>query len=154
MEKEIADGIWEREEVEKIQKIIRSSYFEEYLNNFGSPDHRCSVEKPCVILTSRNTLSAAEDVVAMFLSSDHRAIIMGTPTHGSTGTPMLLKLSGGSWARICSVGYQLMDGTEFIGSGIAPDVRVENGIEDYRAGRDSVLDLALHYLNPVTGELL
>ena len=120
--------------------------YEEYLNEFGSPDHQRTVDKPCVILTSRNTLSAAEDVVAMFISNGHRATIMGTSTHGSTGTPMLLKLSCGGRARICSVGYRLMDGTEFIGIGIQPDFGIENGIEDIRAGRDSMLDKAIDFL--------
>ncbi|MBQ8813645.1 MAG: hypothetical protein IJZ85_04030 [Lachnospiraceae bacterium] len=123
-----------------------TGYFDEYLNDFGGPDHRCSTECPCVILTSRNTISAAEDVVAIFLSSDHRATRIGTPTHGSTGTPMLLSLSCGGGARVCSVGYQLMDGTEFIGVGIVPDILMENRIEDVRAGRDRVLETAIGYL--------
>lgn len=39
-----------------------------------------------------------------------------------------------------------MDGTEFIGIGIQPDVWIENGIEDIRAGRDNVLDKAIDFL--------
>jgi len=45
---------------------------------------------------------------------------------------MLLNLSCGGRARICSVGYQLMDGTEFIGCGIQPDILMENRIEEVR----------------------
>ena len=147
MEEAVKKGSWERGELEKLQKISRNSYCEEYCNEFGTPDHQPLAECPCVILTSRNTISAAEDVVAMFLGSGHRATIMGTPTHGSTGTPMLLKLSGGGRVRICSVGYELMDGTEFIGIGIQPDIRMENGIEDLREGRDKVLEAAIDFLD-------
>ena len=60
---------------------------------------------------------------------------------------MLLNLSCGGRARICSVGYQLMDGTEFIGCGIQPDILMENRIEEVRERRDRVLESAIDYLN-------
>lgn len=144
-DEEIANIRWEREEVEKCQKINRNAYFEEYLNDFGSPDHKRMFDQPCVILTSRNTISAAEDFIVMF-KDKHRATIIGTATHGSTGTPLLMNLSCGGRARVCSVGYKLMDGTEFIGCGIMPDIQMENRIEDYRLETDCVLDTAIHFL--------
>ena len=54
--------------------------------------------------------------------SNNRAVLIGEPTCGTTGTPLLLRLSMGGMARICSVRYALLDGTEFIGRGIAPHV--------------------------------
>ncbi len=144
-DEEIANVQWEREEVEKYQKINRNIYFEEYLNDFTGPEHRSLLVQPCVILTSRNTISAAEDFIAMF-EERQRATIIGTETHGSTGTPLLLELNCGGRARICSVGYKLMDGTEFIGCGIKPDISMENKIEDYHQKKDSILDTAIGFL--------
>lgn len=146
IEKCITDGLCDREEVERCRKINQNALFEEYLDCFGGEGHLALYDGPCVILTSRNTISAAEDLLAMF-RSNHRATIIGTPTHGSTGTPLLLPLSIGGGARICSVGYRLLDGTEFIGKGIAPDLHAENCIEDLHRGYDRVLSEALSLLN-------
>lgn len=48
--------------------------------------------------------------------------------------------------RVCSVAYRLLDGTEFIGRGIAPDAECEISADDLRAGTDSVLREALRRL--------
>ena len=76
------------------------------------------------LLTSRRTISAAEDFVAMF-KSNRRATIIGEPTFGSTGSPCLFQLRCGGRAQVVSVGYRLLDGTEFINVGIQPDVCTE-----------------------------
>ena len=47
---------------------------------------------------------------------------------------------------MCSVAYRLLDGTEFIGRGIAPDAECEISTDDLRAGTDSVLREALRRL--------
>ena len=39
--------------------------------------------------------------------------------------PVLVRLTCGGHARICSVGCRLLDGTEFIGTGIQPDILLE-----------------------------
>ena len=54
--------------------------------------------------------------------SNHRATIIGEASGGSTGTPYMIKLRCGGHAQVVSVGYRLLDGTEFIGKGIEPDV--------------------------------
>lgn len=130
------------EEFERCRKLIQGVYFEEYQDTYGAPEHRAMYAGPCVLLTSRNTVSAAEDFVAMF-RSNHRATVIGAPTQGTTGTPLIQSLLCGGRARICSVAYRLLDGTEFIGSGIAPDIPAENDVNDYAGGRDAVLELAL-----------
>lgn len=48
--------------------------------------------------------------------------------------------------RMCSVAYRLLDGTEFIGRGIAPDAECEISADNLRAGTDSVLREALRRL--------
>ena len=77
--------------------------------------------------------------------TNRRATVMGTPTHGSTGTPLIVRLSCGS-ARICSIGYRLLDGTEFVGCGIEPDIHAQTSAADLENGKDTLLDRALEYL--------
>ena len=48
-------------------------------------------------------------------------------------------------ARICARDEWLPDGTEFIGTGIIPDIIVEES-EEMIDGKDVVLDRALKYL--------
>lgn len=141
----ISQGLCDQEEVERCRKIHANIYFQNYLDTFGTPEHRAVYTGPCVILTSRNTVSAAEDFAAMF-RSNQRAAIIGTPTQGTTGTPLLLSLSCGGRARVCSVGYRLLDGTEFIGCGIQPDLYVDRAEDDLAQGVDPVLTAALRHL--------
>lgn len=142
-EKQIALGWYDRDAIDHCLKVNSNTFYEEYVDTVGTPDHVAPFPGlSCVVLTSRNTLSAAEDFVAMFKST-RRAVILGEPTQGSTGTPLNLRLSCGGRARICSIGYRLLDGTEFIGSGIQPDILLPMGAGDYAAGRDAVLEYAL-----------
>ncbi len=146
IEATLAAGLGTREGIEESLCFGRHCHYEEYQDTYGEPGHVALTDLPCVILTSRDTISAAEDTVAMF-RSNHRATIMGTPTTGTTGTPMILPLSCGGRARICSVGYRLFDGTEFIGVGIQPNIQVETHLEDLENGVDVVLDRALTLLS-------
>jgi len=135
----------DEEEVERCRRINANAFFKEWEGTGGEAGHKALYSGPCVILTSRYTVSAAEDFVAMFRSTG-RAVVMGEPTQGTTGTPLLLRLSGGGRARICSIGNRLIDGTEFVGVGIQPDVFLQQSAEAYAAGEDTVLDAALRRL--------
>ena len=138
----IADGLCDRSEANQAQRINTKTYYQEYTDTFGAPNHRAVFDGPCLLLTSRNTISAAEDFTAIF-RTNRRAALLGTPTCGTTGTPLLLRLACGGRARVCSVGYRLLDGTEFIGTGIQPDVFLEPDIPALSQGRDTLLDTAL-----------
>ncbi|MBQ1931030.1 MAG: hypothetical protein II347_02700, partial [Lachnospiraceae bacterium] len=70
----------------------------------------------------------------------------GTETCGTTGTPLMQTLSCGGAMRICSVGYRLMDGTEFTGCGIRPDVRCKTTTDDFKRGYDHVLQEGLYLM--------
>lgn len=140
----IAKGFTTRDEIERSWKVYRNAYCEEYLDTYGTPGKAALFTGPCVLLTSRGTVSAAEDFAAFF-RSNRRAVLIGTHTCGTTGTPLIQALSAGS-ARICTVGYRLADGTEFIGKGIQPDIEKESDAEDIRRGKDTVLEYALEYL--------
>ncbi len=95
-----------------------------------------NLKQPVVILTGRNTASAAEDFLCAF---DERAIRVGEPTYGSTGQPLFLDLPGGGSARICTRDCLLPDGSDFINVGITPHVAVEMTIQDYQDGIDRVM---------------
>ena len=117
----IRDGLLTEEDIQEAKKEIGRTKYETYTDSFGAGDHRALYTGPLQLLISGKTMSAAEDFTAMFKSS-HRGTLMGTPTFGSTGTPCMIRLRCGGRAQVVSVGYRLLDGTEFIGTGIQPDV--------------------------------
>lgn len=145
IERDIASGLTTREEVARSRALLGSAHFDKYEDCFGAEGQAALYDGPCLLLTSRHTVSAAEDFAAM-LRSNRRALILGTPTCGTTGTPLLQRLRCGGSMRVCSVAYRLLDGTEFIGRGITPDAECEISADDLRAGTDSVLREALRRL--------
>ena len=109
------------------------------------PDPALHYGKPVVVLTSGRTYSAAEDFLVSFISSG-RGKLVGEPSGGSTGNPMLIKLPGGGTAFICTKDDSFANGRVFEGVGIAPDIEVKPTIADIRAGRDPVLERAVKVL--------
>ena len=148
--KHIADGYSTREEIEESKSFVTNTHYDKYIDTYGAEAHTALFRGPCVILTSRHTVSAAEDFIAMF-RTNQRATIVGTDTCGTTGTPLIQKLACGGWMRVCSVGYRLMDGTEFVGCGIKPDIHFEASPDDFRHGYDSVLEKGLAVLRGLAG---
>ena len=71
---------------------------------------------------------------------------MGERTFGSTGNPYVLSLPDDGRGQVVSVGYEMADGTPFVGVGIEPDVPCPPRAEDWREGWDRSLDLALEQL--------
>lgn len=106
---------------ETLRRVVGRTEYETYLQTLGMDGVRAIFDGPLTVLTSRATISAAEELCAMLRASG-RARFVGQPTCGSTGTPLLLPMPDGGFARIVSIGTRLPDGTEFIGRGIAPDV--------------------------------
>ncbi|HDS1578111.1 TPA: hypothetical protein QEL15_000129 [Stenotrophomonas maltophilia] len=98
--------------------------------------------KPVLVLTSARTYSAAEDFVVAF-DAMNRGRLVGEPTGGSTGSPMMFDLPGGMVAFICSKRDTYPDGKEFVGVGVTPQVKLSPTIADHRAGRDTVLEAAV-----------
>lgn len=98
--------------------------------------------KPVVVLTSARTYSAAEDFVVAF-DAMQRGTIVGEPTGGSTGQPLLFPLPGGGRGRVCTKRDTYPDGKEFVGVGIQPQMLVRPTLNDFRASRDTVLEAAL-----------
>jgi carboxyl-terminal processing protease len=109
------------------------------------PDPARHFSGPTVLLTSPRTYSAGEDMVVVFTQT-HRGKTIGEPTGGSTGQPLMFKLPGGGAARVCTKHDSFADGREFVGVGIKPDIPAHLTRADIIAGRDSILETAIHSL--------
>jgi carboxyl-terminal processing protease len=109
------------------------------------PDPAHHFSGPTILLISPRTFSAGEDMAVVFTQA-HRGKIIGEPTGGSTGQPLMFKLPGGGLARICTKHDSFADGREFVGVGIQPDIPAHLTRADIIAGRDSVLETAIHSL--------
>jgi carboxyl-terminal processing protease len=115
------------------------------------PDPARHFSGPVTLLTSPRTFSAAEDMTVVFAQA-LRGKIIGEPTGGSTGQPLNFKLPGGGFARVCTKHDSFADGREFVGVGVPPDVPVHLTRADVLAGRDPVLETAVHSLQPENTE--
>ena len=124
IQKYLKDGLLTEKDLLEARKDMHHTQYETYTDTFGADDSIALYNGPLELLISGRTMSAAEDFTAMF-KSNHRAVLIGKPTFGSTGTPCMIPLRCGGRAQVVSVGYRLLDGTEFIGSGIKPDIDSE-----------------------------
>jgi C-terminal processing protease CtpA/Prc len=97
---------------------------------------------PVIVLTSATTASAAEDFLVAF-DTARRGPIVGEPTCGSTGQPLLFRLPGGGAGYVCTKRDTYPDGREFVGCGVQPTHHVATTIADLRSGRDPVLEKAM-----------
>lgn len=93
---------------------------------------------PVALLIGPRTYSAAEDFSVMFVQA-RRGVLVGEATGGSTGQPLFMQLPGGGAARICIKRDYFNDGSDFVGSGIQPDVLVRPTIASLREGSDPAL---------------
>ena len=121
IQKCIRDGMFKEEAISEARSVVNRTKYEKYTSSHGVENQPAIYNGPLQILISRTTKSAAEDFTAMFKGS-HRGTLIGEPTNGSTGTPCMIPLRCGGRAQVVSVGYRLLDGTEFIGKGIMPDI--------------------------------
>lgn len=121
IQKCIRDGMFTEDAISDAKSVMSRTKYETYTSSHGVKNQCAIYEGPLQILISRNTMSAAEDFTAMF-KCNQRGTLIGEPTNGSTGTPCMIPLRCGGRAQVVSVGYRLLDGTEFIGKGILPDI--------------------------------
>lgn len=96
---------------------------------------------PVYVLTSPSTCSAAEDFLIP-LKMSKRATLVGEPTCGSTGQPLMFSIYGAT-ARVCTKEDRYPDGTPFVGVGVLPDVKAARSKQDVASGRDAALETAL-----------
>ena len=100
---------------------------------------------PVAVLSGPRTYSAAEDFLAAFRQAQ-RGPIIGQPSGGSTGQPLVFKLPGGGSARVCTKRDLFADGTEFVGVGIEPDILVQDTVAGLRARQDASVARSKRYL--------
>lgn len=105
--------------------------------------------KPVAVLISGRTFSAAEDFTLAF-DAIQRGKLIGEPTGGSTGQPLVFDLPGGLRARVCTKCDAYPNGKEWVGKGIQPHILVKPTVAAIQANRDPVLEAALQYLKGET----
>ena len=79
----------------------------------------------------------------------NRGKIIGGPTAGSSGTPLIYSLPGGGYGKVVTSRGMYPDGKEYIGIGIQPDIEVDITIEDIKLGQDRILERAKEYLTQI-----
>jgi carboxyl-terminal processing protease len=95
-----------------------------------------------IILIDGGCISACEDLVEPF-KDNGRATLVGEATQGSAGVPYTYDFHNGMSLKISVKREYFPDGSEFEGVGIKPDIEVHPTIDDFRNGRDPVLEKAL-----------
>ncbi|MBI5476792.1 MAG: peptidase S41 [Ignavibacteriales bacterium] len=134
-------------ENKKMYEIANHKYFEKGgESNFTFDVNRERIVVPMAILIGHTTFSAAEDFL-VFCDNQKHITLIGEATAGSTGNPITWDLPHGGFLSICSKKDIYPDGREFVGIGIKPDIESYLTVEDFRKGRDTVLETALSFLN-------
>ena len=101
---------------------------------------------PVAVLSSSRTSGAAEDLLVAFRNAA-RGPIVGAASAGSTGQALSISLPKGWSFQLCVTRDAFPDGSEFAGSGVAPELPVVVTVEDFLAGRDAALDRAREYMS-------
>ena len=100
---------------------------------------------PIALLASALTAGGAEDMLAAFRNTA-RGVIIGTTSAGSPGVPLDLPLVK-RWSLQLSVTREAFpNGTDFSGTGVAPEIPVVQTVSDLLTGRDAALERARAYL--------
>lgn len=108
--------------------------------NYIEPSSRLRWHKPVAVLTNREVFSAANDFVKCMKCMPTVKII-GDQTGGGSGLPFTSSLPNGWTVRFsaCPSYDRHRQQTEF---GIVPDYQVEQSEEDFRKGKDTLIEFA------------
>ncbi|MBR1732586.1 MAG: S41 family peptidase [Alloprevotella sp.] len=101
-------------------------------------------QKPLCILTNRRTYSAANAFV-QYLKGLPAVTLVGDRTGGGSGLPFSSELPGG-WSIRFSACPMLNRDLQCTEEGIEPDIRTDITSEDYRRGRDTIIEAARTHL--------
>lgn len=144
--------------IERFRDYFSGRAFRTHLpDTMRIPDTVKKFDMPIIILISEFTFSAAEDFLVMLYEMENRPLLVGTPTSGSTGSPLVIatgmigeNFPGGGWARICTRRVLFPRSLKPFNNSIMPDVLVEyNSIEEYLLGKDKVFETALEMMNKI-----
>lgn len=123
-------GVWQYQPFKQPHLVWESGWE-------GAPKEHFSGK--LVLLVDGGCYSACEDFTMPF-KDNHRAIIVGETTSGSTGEPWVTEFNDGMLVLIGTKRAVFPDGTPFEGVGIKPDIECQPSIDDIGHGRDPVLE--------------
>lgn len=138
---------WQR----KIYEVASHTYYESLTENGEKNGHidfdeqETVLTAPALILVNHSTACAAESFVSYFKISG-RARIVGATTFGSGAEAMIRDLPLGGKMWLATTYSKLIDGSEYVNMGIAPDIAVEKTVKDISEGTDRTLIKALEIL--------
>lgn len=100
---------------------------------------------PIVILISSATCSAAEDFIVVLYERQDRPTLIGQPSFGSTGSPLILWdwPDKNSFAKVCTRRVLFPYSMKPFDKGIDPDILVEYTFEEYMSGVDKDIEVAV-----------
>ncbi|MCA9714824.1 MAG: hypothetical protein KC468_09075 [Myxococcales bacterium] len=123
---------------------LRFRDFEQEFNVAGNPS---AFDGPVAILVDEGTASTSE-IFAAGMRDLGRATIIGARASAGAALPSLLeRLEGGALLQYVVGDYHSPRGNIAEGTGINPDIKVEETRADFVAGRDPVLDAAVAHLS-------
>jgi hypothetical protein len=112
----------------------------------GDSIQRFSV--PIVILISTMTVSAAEDFLVILYERKDRPLLIGQPSFGSTGSPLVFR----EWpdpnglAKVCTRRVLFPYSLKPLDKGVEPDIWVNYTFEEYMSGKDKDMEIAIQEL--------
>jgi hypothetical protein len=135
-------------------KVIRNDIHDEDHRTPGQPVNvrvstRPGFRGPVVLLTSADSVSAAETFTMAILDRQPHVTRVGANTQGVFSDVLGRKLPNGWGFGLPNEIYLTKDGKAFDGPGVPPDIETAIfSANDLAAGRDSALDKALELLAP------
>jgi len=104
--------------------------------------------KTLVVLINYGSASASE-IVAGALKDHKRAILIGKNSYGKGSVQSIMPLKNKGAIRLTISKYYLPSGKSISGTGITPDIEVEESSDEFRIGTetDNQLDFAITLLN-------
>ncbi|NRA29421.1 MAG: hypothetical protein HRU11_04090 [Parvularculaceae bacterium] len=134
-------------------ELYGGSYFEKFVDAYRgnvwlegqfSPirENPDALSAKLIVLIGPGTASAAEDFL-VYADGLPSATVVGQPTFGSTGQPILFELPGKIRGRLVTKRDSYPDGRDFVGYGIQPDVQVDETVDSLLSETDIVLDRAI-----------
>lgn len=120
------------------------SDFSEMKPRYLEPSNQLRWQKPICVLTNRHVYSAANEFT-LYMKSLPNVKLVGDHTGGGSGMPFSSSLPNGWSVRFSAVPmYDTQHNpTEF---GIEPDYRVDMTEEDFRRGKDTIIEFARQLL--------
>ena len=119
--------------------------FTEWVDVYLSPAGNQTFSKPIIILTNRSCYSTTERFITCMKQLSNVTQV-GDTTGGGSSNPLQRDLPNGCSFRLSNTQKKTINGDDYQGSGIYPDIPVWISPEDEIAGKDRILEEALKLL--------